>query len=114
MTVKDHFSRLADAYLLKNKASVNTKVALEEFINKNGSPSIIQSDNGTEFRGEFTKSLEIKGIKHIFGHIILKAKDQLKASIKILKIKFSNFMYVTNKILILKLKLIIICDKYLF
>ena len=66
MTVKDHFSRMARAYLLTDKSAITTSKNLSLFLNQY-TPEMVQTDNGTEFKGAFSKLLDDKKIKHIRG-----------------------------------------------
>ena len=58
MTCKDHFSRYATVYFLINKCSKSISICLENLLNNWGKPKIIQTDNGTEFFGEFDAILQ--------------------------------------------------------
>ena len=67
MTGKDHFSRMAVAYPLHNKTADATAEILKRVLNEWGKPGIVQTDNGTEFKGSFEKVLKENCIKHIRG-----------------------------------------------
>ena len=67
MTFKDHYSRMADVFMLINKTSSATSKALKEYIGKIGIPEKIQCDNGTEFKGEFLSTVATFGVKLING-----------------------------------------------
>lgn len=69
MTVKDHFSRFASAKVLINKKSATTASFINEIINEWGKPKTLQTDNGKEFQGDFTKLLSRLNIKHTHGRI---------------------------------------------
>jgi transposase InsO family protein len=68
LTIVDVFSRKVWLYALKNKESKSIVDALNKLIKKiKIKPASIQTDNGTEFMGEFTQFLESKGIKQRFS-----------------------------------------------
>ena len=48
---------------LKNKRAATTKQALENYIQKHGTPKVLRIDGGTEFMAEFKKKAEEMGIK---------------------------------------------------
>ena len=58
LTCIDVFSRYAWVEPLKNKTAYECKKAIERIFNKGRQPSIIYSDAGSEFEGEFRKYLE--------------------------------------------------------
>ena len=66
-TVKDHFSRFADAKAIRNKKSETTSEALRGILQEMGKPKVIQSDNGREFMGKFDELLRELNITHIRG-----------------------------------------------
>ena len=53
MTCKDHFSRVAEVYLLKSKKVEKINVNLKKLLLLWGKPKILQTDNGREFMGAF-------------------------------------------------------------
>lgn len=67
LTAKDHFSRVADARLLKNKKAKSAKEAIEGIFQQWGFPEIIQTDNGLEFKAEFEAFIKSQNIKIIRG-----------------------------------------------
>jgi Transposase and inactivated derivatives len=68
-TAIDKYSRLVFAKVYKNKTSRNTKLFIQEAMKYFGfSISKVQTDNGSEFMGEFDKYLEEIGIEHYYSY----------------------------------------------
>jgi transposase InsO family protein len=72
MVVEDYFSRFAWAITITSKESRVTKEAFEILLDRvHGTygmlPSIVQSDNGGEFKKSFAKFVTEEGIEHIRG-----------------------------------------------
>jgi Transposase and inactivated derivatives, IS30 family len=68
-TAIDKYSRLAFAKVYKNKTSRNTKLFIQEAMKYFGfSISKVQTDNGSEFMGEFDKYLKEIGIEHYYSY----------------------------------------------
>lgn len=56
----DHFSKWVEAKILKEKTAINTCQAINEIIEKNGSPTTILTDNGLEFKNKHINELQTK------------------------------------------------------
>lgn len=56
--IKDHFTKISQAYALKNKASQEVSEAIDHWAGFVGIPWLIQSDNGNESLG---KALRVLG-----------------------------------------------------
>ncbi len=68
LTMIDCFSKYAWAVLLKNKEAITVSKALVIILRKEKKkPSIIQSDNGSEFQNEYKKVLKKYKIKPIYS-----------------------------------------------
>ena len=68
-TAIDKYSRLAFAKVYKNKTSRNTKLFIQEAMKYFGFRiSKVQTDNGSEFMGEFDKYLKEIGIEHYYSY----------------------------------------------
>lgn len=64
----DVYSRYAFIRLLKKKEAINVREAFINITNtSNVTPNVIQSDNGTEFMGEFHEYLKDNNIRHILN-----------------------------------------------
>lgn len=55
--IVDAFSKWVQLYPIPNKRASTTASFMWEFIRTFGTPSIVRSDKGTEFLGEFTELL---------------------------------------------------------
>lgn len=67
MTVMDVVTRFAWVSLAKSPSSRQTVLALKQFTREYPYPArVVQTDNGSEFLGEFDRYLEKVGIKHEF------------------------------------------------
>ncbi|KAJ3025071.1 hypothetical protein HK097_006760, partial [Rhizophlyctis rosea] len=60
----DIFSKRYFAYPCKGQTVENVKRAITQFINDGMKPSFIQSDQGSEFKGDFPQWLQSQGIQH--------------------------------------------------
>lgn len=68
LTAVDLFTKKAFAYALKNKSAEGVWHALDKILDKMPTtPSIVQSDNGPEFKGKVSEMLESQDIKQIFS-----------------------------------------------
>ena len=68
-TAIDKYSRLVFAKVYKNKTSRNTKLFIQEVMKYFGFRiSKVQTDNGSEFMGEFDKYLKEIGIEHYYSY----------------------------------------------
>jgi len=68
-TAIDKYSRLIFAKVYKNKTSRNTKLFIQEAMKYFGFRiSKVQTDNGSEFMGEFDKYLKEIGIEHYYSY----------------------------------------------
>lgn len=65
---KDHFSKYSGLWALKSKEAEGVAEALEGWIMSFGPPSMIQCDNGKEFKGALLILLRRHGIKVINGN----------------------------------------------
>ena len=52
MNILDHYSKLLGSYLLEKKTSEEIIINLNDFISHYGTPSIVQWDNGLEFKNK--------------------------------------------------------------
>ena len=71
LTCIDHFSKYAWTAALTTKEAKKTALCLKEIldtIGPNSWPLIIQTDNGTEFKGEFDRLLTDRRIKHHWSY----------------------------------------------
>jgi len=60
--IRDHFSKFSAAYRLETKESESVDIQLGGFIGIIGIPSILQCDNGTEFKGACDQLVKHHGI----------------------------------------------------
>src|SRR5436309_11159865 len=51
MHIKDHFSKFTQLYPLEGKTSGEVAMRMSEWIRAFGVPTIVQADNGKEFKG---------------------------------------------------------------
>ena len=65
--IKDHFSKYCQLYPLANKEAKTVANAMTYWLSAFGPPSIVQSDNGREFKGAFKELLLRYGIRIING-----------------------------------------------
>ena len=65
--IRDHFSKYSGAYPMVNKTSSEVVKVVVIWIMHFGPPKILQSDNGTEFKGALSILLHEHGIKVING-----------------------------------------------
>lgn len=63
MHIKDHFSKFTQLYPLQSKASAEVAMRMSEWIGAFGVPTIVQADNGREFKGVLKLLLLSHGIK---------------------------------------------------
>ena len=63
MHVKDHFSKFSQLYPLQSKASAEVAMRMSEWIGAFGVPTIVQADNGREFKGVLKLLLLSHGVK---------------------------------------------------
>ena len=63
MHVKDHFSKFTQLYPLQGKSSAEVAIRMSEWIGAFGVPSIVQADNGREFKGVLKLLLLLYGVK---------------------------------------------------
>lgn len=64
LTCVDVFSKKAWAYPLKTKNSSEVAANMKKIVNESPNLKVVQSDNGTEFKGELDDLLNENGIKH--------------------------------------------------
>ena len=57
MIIVDAFSKWVEIYPIPNKKADTTAQCMWDFISTFDSPTIVRSDKGTEFKGEFTALL---------------------------------------------------------
>jgi transposase InsO family protein len=65
--IKDHFSKYCQLYALANKEAKTVASAMTFWLSAFGPPTIVQSDNGREFKGAFKELLLRYGIRIING-----------------------------------------------
>src|SRR3954454_8368340 len=63
MHVKDHFSKFTQLYPLQGKSSTEVAIRMSEWIGAFRVPSIVQADNGREFKGVLKLLLLSHGVK---------------------------------------------------
>ena len=63
MHIKDHFSKFTQLYPLQSKASAEVAMRMSEWIGAFGVPTIVQADNGKEFKGVLKLLLLSHGVK---------------------------------------------------
>ena len=63
MHVKDHLSKFTQLYPLQGKSSAEVAIRMSEWIGVFGVPSIVQADNGREFKGVLKLLLLSHGVK---------------------------------------------------
>ena len=63
MHIKDHFSKFTQLYPLQSKASGEVAMRMSEWIGVFGVPTIVQADNGKEFKGVLKLLLLSHGVK---------------------------------------------------
>lgn len=91
MNVIDIFSKFAWSFPLKNKSSKSIAYSLQQIICIEGSPEIIQSDNGTEFINEdFIKLCQRFNIKH---RTSLPYKSNTNGGIEKLNSTIKNYIF---------------------
>ncbi len=64
LTVVNCFSKFAWVVALRNKEAATVAAAIETIFAANGSPTVVQTDNGGEFDEEFEKALVRWGVLH--------------------------------------------------
>jgi len=67
MHLKDHFSKFTQLYPLQAKSSAEVAMRMSEWIGAFGLPTIVQADNGKEFKGVLKLLLLSHGVKIING-----------------------------------------------
>jgi hypothetical protein len=67
MHVKDHFSKFTQLYPLQAKSSAEVAMRMSEWIGAFGVPTIVQADNGREFKGVLKLLLLAHGVKIVNG-----------------------------------------------
>ena len=63
MHIKDHFSKFTQLYPLQGKTSGEVAMRMSEWIGAFGVPTIVQADNGKEFKGVLKLLLLSHGVK---------------------------------------------------
>ena len=63
MHIKDHFSKFTQLYPLQSKVSGEVVMKMSEWIGAFGVPTIVQADNGKEFKGVLKLLLLLHGVK---------------------------------------------------
>lgn len=63
MHIKDHFSKFSQLYPLQSKGSAEVAMRMSEWIGAFGVPTIVQADNGREFKGVLKLLLLSHGVK---------------------------------------------------
>ena len=63
MHIKDHFSKFTQLYPLQGKSSAEVAMRMSEWIGAFGVPTIVQADNGREFKGVLKLLLLSHGVK---------------------------------------------------
>ena len=61
----DSLSKWPEAMALKNKSAASTAYFMLDVLSRHGCPSIVVTDNGTEFQGEFARTLKQYSIQHM-------------------------------------------------
>ena len=108
----DHYTKICGSYLLENKKSDSILIALNDFISRYGYPTIIQSDNGKEFRNiKLQEFCEINNIKLYYSKprhpqtngIVERLHREIKKSLYVEKIKngenYNINMAISNAVL---------------
>ena len=67
MHLKDHFSKFTQLYPLQAKSSAEVAMRMSEWIGAFELPTIVQADNGKEFKGVLKLLLLLHGVKIING-----------------------------------------------
>ena len=67
MHLKDHFSKFTQLYPLQAKSSAEVAMRMSEWIGAFGLPTIVQADNGKEFKGVLKLLLLLHRVKIING-----------------------------------------------
>ena len=75
-TVIDHFSKLAQSYLLKDKTAKNIITSLNKFIEFYGKPNEFSSDNGREFINSSIESYSESNNIHLIRSRPYNSKSQ--------------------------------------
>ena len=65
MHLKDHFSKFTQLYPLQAKSSTEVAMRMLEWISAFGLPTIVQADNGKEFKGVLKLLLLLHKVKII-------------------------------------------------
>ena len=66
--VVDHFSKFMWSYAITNNNAKNILIILKQFIFSFGTPEILQSDNGSEYKNELISNFCVENkIKQIFS-----------------------------------------------
>ena len=68
LDIIDHFSKYCNSYLLNTKEKYEVFTHIRDFIEKNGKPNYLVTDNGTEFKNKLlTEYCQVNKIKFIHG-----------------------------------------------
>jgi len=67
LNMVDYLTKVAEFVVVHTKeASSICRLFYDHWICRYGVPSVVTTDNGTEFQGEFTRMLKRLGINHVF------------------------------------------------
>jgi hypothetical protein len=89
MHIKNHFSKL---YPLQSKSSAEVAIRMSEWIGAFGVPTIVQADNGKEFKGVLKQLLVSHGVKIKNGRPRTPRTQGLVEQEKILAWKLENVL----------------------
>lgn len=68
LNILDSYSKYLYSFPMKNKSAISVNNCLKQVICNEGSPILIQTDNGKEFVNELMRSfLNEKNIRHVRG-----------------------------------------------
>ena len=104
MHLKDHFSKFTQLYPLQVKSSAKVAIRMSEWISAFGLPTIVQADNGKEFKGVLKLLLLLHGVKIINGRprtprtqgLIEQANETVKEKILAWKLENRLFKWVVG------------------
>jgi IS30 family transposase len=65
--VVDLYSKFARVSVLRSKTAKSVTRAFERMLTEGCAPKAVSSDNGSEFKGEFSELLDKRGIQQVFG-----------------------------------------------
>ena len=65
LNIKDHFSKYSWSFLIQDKISKEVAKKIKLLFNEGHIPTLMQTDNGLEFKGKLDKLLRKSNVKHI-------------------------------------------------